>query len=107
VAAGLTPISVLGQLVSIGTLFAFIVVSIGVVSLRRTSPDLPRSFKVPFMPWLPALSVVVCFALMASLPIETWERLFIWMGIGLLVYAGYGYRRSVLRHGRMDAATSK
>lgn len=107
IAAGLTPISVLGQLVSIGTLFAFIVVSIGVVSLRRTSPDLPRPFKVPFMPWLPALSVVVCFALMASLPIETWERLFIWMAIGLLVYALYGYRRSVIRHGAaatIDAA---
>ena len=99
-AAGLTPISVLGQLVSIGTLFAFIVVSIGVIALRRTSPDLPRPFKVPFMPWLPMLSVVVCLALMASLPWETWERLIVWMAVGLVVYAAYGYRRSVLRHGK-------
>ena len=97
-AAGFTPISVLGQLVSIGTLFAFIVVSIGVIALRRTSPDLPRPFKVPFMPWLPILSVVVCLALMASLPWETWERLIVWMAVGLVVYAVYGYRRSVIRH---------
>jgi basic amino acid/polyamine antiporter, APA family len=98
IAAGLTPISVLGQLVSIGTLFAFIVVSIGVIALRRTSPDLPRPFKVPFMPWLPMLSVVVCLGLMASLPWETWERLIVWMAVGLVIYAAYGYRRSVIRH---------
>jgi basic amino acid/polyamine antiporter, APA family len=98
IAAGLTPISVLGQLVSIGTLFAFIVVSIGVIALRRTSPDLPRPFKVPFMPWLPILSVVVCLGLMASLPWETWERLIVWMAVGLVIYAVYGYRRSVIRH---------
>jgi APA family basic amino acid/polyamine antiporter len=100
IAAGLTPISVLGQLVSIGTLFAFIVVSIGVVALRRVSPDLPRPFRVPFMPWLPVLSVVVCLALMASLPRETWERLVIWMVLGLVFYACYGYRHSVVRHQR-------
>ena len=105
IAAGFTPISVLGQLVSIGTLFAFIVVSIGVIALRRTSPELPRPFKVPFMPWLPILSVVVCLALMASLPWETWERLIVWMVIGLVVYAFYGYRRSVIRHG-IAAATA-
>ena len=90
---------------SIGTLFAFIVVSIGVIALRRTSPELPRPFKVPFMPWLPILSVVVCLALMASLPWETWERLIVWMVIGLVVYAFYGYRRSVIRHG-IAAATA-
>jgi APA family basic amino acid/polyamine antiporter len=103
IAAGLTPINVLGQLVSIGTLFAFIVVSIGVVALRRMSPDLPRPFKVPFMPWLPALSVLVCFGLMASLPWSTWERLIVWMAIGLVVYATYGYRHSVIRRGRESA----
>ena len=73
----------LGQLVSIGTLFAFVVVSIGVLVLRRTSPDLPRPFRVPFVPWLPIVSVVVCLGLMASLPWETWERLIIWMAVGL------------------------
>jgi basic amino acid/polyamine antiporter, APA family len=107
IAAGFTPISVLGQLVSIGTLFAFIVVSIGVIALRRTSPDLPRPFKVPFMPWLPILSVVVCLALMASLPWETWERLIIWMAIGLVIYVVYGYRRSVIRHAAVEGVTSE
>jgi APA family basic amino acid/polyamine antiporter len=102
IAAGLTPISVLGQLVSIGTLFAFIIVSLGVIVLRRTSPDLPRPFRVPFMPWTPILSVIVCLALMGSLPQSTWERLFIWMAIGMLVYWLYGYRHSVLR--REEAA---
>jgi basic amino acid/polyamine antiporter, APA family len=97
VAAGLTPVDVLGHLVSIGTLFAFIIVSIGVLVLRRTQPDLPRPFRVPFMPWMPIAAVLVCFALMASLPWETWERLFIWMAIGMAIYAAYGYRHSVVR----------
>ncbi|HTV00874.1 MAG TPA: amino acid permease [Luteitalea sp.] len=96
-AAGLTPISVLSQLVSIGTLFAFVVVALGVLVLRRTAPDLPRPFRVPWTPWLPILSVVVSVGLMASLPRETWERLVVWMVLGLVVYAAYGYRRSVLR----------
>jgi APA family basic amino acid/polyamine antiporter len=97
VAAGLTPVDVLGHLVSIGTLFAFIIVSIGVLVLRRTSPELPRPFRVPLVPYMPIAAVLVCFALMASLPWETWERLFIWMAIGMAIYAGYGYRHSVAR----------
>ena len=97
IAAGLTPIGVLAQLVSIGTLFAFVVVAIGVLVLRRSAPTLPRPFRVPWSPWLPLLSVVVSLGLMASLPRETWERLVVWMGLGLIVYAAYGYRRSVLR----------
>jgi APA family basic amino acid/polyamine antiporter len=104
-AAGLTPITVLDQLVSIGTLFAFIIVSIGVIVLRRTSPDLPRPFRVPLMPWLPILSVVVCLMLMGSLPRATWERLFIWMGIGMVIYATYGYRHSVLRRSATPSST--
>ena len=79
IAAGLTPIGVLAQLVSIGTLFAFVVVAIGVLVLRRSAPTLPRPFRVPWSPWLPMLSVVVSLGLMASLPRETWERLVIWM----------------------------
>jgi basic amino acid/polyamine antiporter, APA family len=97
VAAGLTPVDVLGHLVSIGTLFAFAIVSIGVLVLRRTSPDLPRPFRVPFVPFLPVLSVVVCVLLMASLPWDTWRRLFVWMALGMVIYAGYGYRHSVAR----------
>jgi APA family basic amino acid/polyamine antiporter len=97
VAAGLTPIAVLDQLVSIGTLFAFMIVSIGVIVLRRTAPDLPRSFRVPLMPWTPVLAVAVCLLLMYSLPSSTWIRLFIWMGIGFVIYFTYGYRHSALR----------
>ena len=99
-ASGFTSISVLGELVSIGTLFAFVVVAIGVIVLRRTRPELERPFKTPGVPWLPALSAVASFALMASLSAETWIRLVIWMALGLLLYVGYGFRKSKLRAGR-------
>jgi APA family basic amino acid/polyamine antiporter len=97
VAAGLTPISTLGMLVNIGTLMAFVIVSIGIIVLRRTRPDLPRPFRMPLVPLLPALSAIVAFVLMLGLPRATWERLFIWMGIGVMIYFVYGYRRSRLR----------
>jgi APA family basic amino acid/polyamine antiporter len=96
-AAGLTPIDVLGELVSIGTLFAFVVVAIGVIVLRRTRPDLERPFRTPWVPWLPAVSAAASFALMASLSADTWVRLVIWMAIGMVLYVGYGYRHSALR----------
>jgi APA family basic amino acid/polyamine antiporter len=97
IAAGLTPIGTLGSLVSIGTLMAFVIVSIGIVVLRRTRPDLPRPFRMPWVPVLPFLSAAVSLALMLGLPRATWERLGIWMAIGMAIYAGYGYRRSRLR----------
>ncbi len=106
IAAGLTPVTVLGHLVSIGTLFAFVVVSAGVLVLRYTAPDLPRPFKVPLMPYLPIASILVCLLLMVSLPWETWERLLIWMGIGMVFYALYGYRKSVLRQAMRRTAVS-
>jgi APA family basic amino acid/polyamine antiporter len=96
-AAGFTPIDVLGELVSIGTLFAFVVVAIGVIVLRRTRPDLDRPFRTPGVPWIPALSAVASFTLMAGLSGETWIRLVIWMAIGLVLYTAYGYRHSTLR----------
>jgi APA family basic amino acid/polyamine antiporter len=95
-AAGLTPINVLGHMVSIGTLFAFVVVSAGVVVLRRTHPELSRPFRVPWSPVIPVLSALVSLALMLSLPGETWTRLFVWMTIGIAFYFVYGYRRSRL-----------
>jgi APA family basic amino acid/polyamine antiporter len=96
IAAGLTPIATLGNLVSIGTLMAFVIVSLGIIVLRRTRPDLPRPFRMPLVPLLPILSAVVSFVLMLSLPWSTWERLMIWMAIGVAVYFAYGYRHSRL-----------
>jgi basic amino acid/polyamine antiporter, APA family len=98
-AAGLTPIDVLGHMVSIGTLFAFVVVSAGVLVLRRTHPDLPRPFRVPASPAIPVLSAAVSLALMLSLPGQTWTRLFVWMAIGIVVYFTYGAKRSRLADG--------
>jgi basic amino acid/polyamine antiporter, APA family len=98
IAAGFTPILVLGELVSIGTLFAFVIVSIGIIFLRYKSPDLHRPFKTPLVPFVPILSALVALALMAALSGETWLRLIIWMAIGLLIYFLYGYRNSKLRH---------
>ncbi|PYR90371.1 MAG: amino acid permease [Acidobacteria bacterium] len=96
-ASGLTPIGTLGTLVSIGTLMAFVIVSIGVIVLRRTRPDLPRPFRMPMVPLLPALSALVALVLMLGLPRATWERLVLWMVLGLLFYGVYGYRKSRLR----------
>jgi APA family basic amino acid/polyamine antiporter len=96
-AAGLTPISTLGQLVSIGTLMAFVIVSIGVIVLRRTRPDLPRPFRMPMVPVMPLLSALVALVLMLGLPRATWERLVLWMALGVVFYGVYGYRKSRLR----------
>ena len=96
-ASGLTPIGTLGSLVSIGTLMAFVIVSVGIVVLRRTRPDLPRPFRMPMVPLLPILSAAVSLTLMLGLPRATWERLILWMVIGIAVYFAYGFRRSRLR----------
>jgi APA family basic amino acid/polyamine antiporter len=97
IAAGLTPIGTLGTLVSIGTLMAFVIVSLGIIVLRRTRPDLPRPFRMPWVPLLPLLSAAVSLALMLGLPWATWERLILWMAIGVVFYFAYGYRKSKLR----------
>jgi len=98
--AALTPIALLGQLVSIGTLLAFVLVSIGVIVLRRTAPDLPRPFRTPAVPFVPIAGAVICLAQMIGLPVATWERLFIWLAIGLTVYFAYSHRHA--RPGRQD-----
>jgi APA family basic amino acid/polyamine antiporter len=103
IAAGLTPIGTLGNLVSIGTLMAFVIVSIGIIVLRRTRPDLPRPFRMPCVPLLPILSALVSFLLMLSLPWSTWERLMIWMAIGVVTYFVYGHRHSRQGNGSAGA----
>jgi APA family basic amino acid/polyamine antiporter len=103
-ASGFTPIGILGELVSIGTLLAFVIVSLGVIVLRRKRPDLERPFRTPLVPLVPALAALVSFALMASLPRPTWERLIIWMVLGIVVYFLYGEKHSVLRHGSRASA---
>ena len=89
-------------MVNVGTLFAFALVSAGVIILRRTHPDLDRGFRAPAVPALPILSILACLWLMLNLTALTWIRFVIWMVIGFAVYAFYGYRHSVL--GRRLAA---
>ena len=95
-AAAFTPIDGSSQLCSIGTWFAFIVVCAGVIVLRYVRPDLPRPFKTPLFPVLPAVGIVACAVLMANLPGTAWERFLIWLAIGLLLYFSYGRRHSRL-----------
>jgi APA family basic amino acid/polyamine antiporter len=92
--AGFVPVSDLGHMVSIGTLFAFSLVCIGVWIMRVKSPEIHRSFRVPLVPLIPMLGVVVCVYLMYSLPTESWYRLAIWLGLGLLIYFVYGKKHS-------------
>jgi APA family basic amino acid/polyamine antiporter len=96
VVAGFTRLSVLAELVNIGTLFAFIVVAISVIILRRTRPDLHRAFRTPLVPLVPVLSVCASLWLMLNLPAETWLRFAIWMAIGFVVYFLYGRSHSRL-----------
>ncbi|MBA3295046.1 MAG: amino acid permease, partial [Geodermatophilaceae bacterium] len=105
--AGFIPLEALAELVNIGTLFAFMLVSIGVIILRRTRPDLPRAFRVPFSPVLPALAVLACLFLMLNLTGETWLRFLIWMLAGFVVYFVYGARHSRLAVGGDRAPTAE
>ncbi len=92
------PVSALANLVSIGTLAAFVIVSIGVLVLRRRRPDLQRGFRVPALPVVSVLSVLACTYLMLNLAVETWIRFGVWMAIGFGVYFGYGRKHSRLEH---------
>ncbi len=96
--AGFVPINLLGELVSIGTLFAFVIVGTGIIILRSSNPNLNRPFKVPLVPFIPMATVVSAAYLMNSLPIDTWIRLIVWMSIGLVIYFAYSYSHSNLRH---------
>ena len=95
--AGILPIDVLSELVSIGTLFAFVIVCISIIVLRKTRPDIKRPFRTPWVPVVPILGAAVCLVQMVSLPVSTWWRLLIWMAIGLVIYFTYGIRKSKLR----------
>jgi len=94
--AGLFPIGFLGELVSIGALLAFAMVSAGVLVLRHTRPDYPRPFRTPWVPVVPVLGVALAVLQMAFLPGGTWIRLLVWMAIGLVIYLTYGHRHSRL-----------
>jgi len=96
VPAGIFDIGTLADLANIGTLFAFLLVSLAVLILRRTQPGRPRAFRVPFSPVLPALSMLCCLLLMAGLTLENWIRFFVWLGIGLVIYFAYSRKRSTL-----------
>ena len=96
VLAAFLPLSTLANLVNIGTLFAFVLVSVGVIVLRRKRPDVPRAFKVPFVPVLPVISALICVYLMLNLTLETWIRFVIWLALGVVVYFAYSRRHSRL-----------
>jgi APA family basic amino acid/polyamine antiporter len=95
--AALVPLSEIVKLVNIGTLFAFVLVNIGVLILRRTRPDMPRPYRVPWSPLLPILGVVFAVYLMSDLPLDTWIRFVVWLAVGIVIYFTYGYRNSRVR----------
>jgi len=94
--AAFVPATVVGEMTSIGTLLAFILVCIGIIILRNRMPDLPRAFKVPLVPLIPILGVAVCLGMMVFLPLDTWVRLLVWMIVGINVYLFYGIKNSLL-----------
>jgi APA family basic amino acid/polyamine antiporter len=96
-AGGLMPLRIVGELVSIGTLLAFVIVSGSVVAMRAMHPEVPRPFRAPLVWLVGPLGMIVCGAQMAGLPADTWIRLFVWMAIGLCVYFGYSRHHSVLQ----------
>jgi APA family basic amino acid/polyamine antiporter len=103
VATGMLPLQLLGQLVNIGTLLAFVLVCAGVLILRRTRPDLERPFRTPWVPFVPIMGILCCFGLMLTLPGDTWIRLIVWLIIGFVIYFWYGRHHSVLQREREAA----
>ena len=96
--AAVVPLTEIVKLVNIGTLFAFVLVNVGVIVLRYTRPEMPRPFKVPLSPVLPILGIAFAIFLMTDLPLSTWVRFAIWLAIGIVIYLVYGYSHSRLRH---------
>lgn len=104
--AGIVPANIAGEMTSIGTLFAFSLVCLGVIVVRKTQPHAPRSFKTPWVPYIPAAGLILCIGMMLFLPAETWIRLVMWMLIGIDIYSYYGIKHSTIgggtirRHGQ-------
>ncbi len=96
--AAFVPARVVGEMTSIGTLLAFVLVCVGVMVLRKAQPDAPRSFRTPWVPLVPILGIASCMLMMLSLPGDTWLRLFIWLAIGFIIYFGYSAKNSKLRN---------
>ena len=107
--SAVVPLSEIAKLVNIGTLFAFLIVNIGIIVLRRTQPDLERGFRVPFVPVFPLIGAALCIYLMTRLELVTWERFIAWLLAGLVIYFLYSRRHSLLRRGdeAQDAPTSQ
>jgi len=95
-AVALLPGNAFGEMCSVGTLLAFVLVCVGVIVLRYTNPDLPRKFRCPLVPLVPALGALSCLTMMAFLPKDTWWRLMIWMAVGLIIYFSYSRKHSKL-----------
>jgi basic amino acid/polyamine antiporter, APA family len=106
VLAGVLPLEVLAELVSIGTLLAFLIVAIAVLVLRHTQPDLHRPFRTPFTPWIPLLGALISGGQMLSFSVNSWLRLLAWLLIGLIIYFAYGRTRSVLYRANQQVTES-
>jgi APA family basic amino acid/polyamine antiporter len=98
VMAAFIPARVAGEMVSIGTLFAFTLVCAGILIVRKSMPNVERAFKTPFVPVVPILGILTCLCMMVFLPADTWIRLVLWMLIGLDIYAVYGVKHSKMEH---------
>lgn len=97
--AAFIPDSVVGNMVSIGTLFAFVLVCIGIIIMRRTNPEVPRPFKTPLVPLVPVLGALICLLMITGLGLDNWLRLAVWLAIGLVIYFGYGKKHSKVQKG--------
>ena len=97
--AAFVPVKVVGEMVSIGTLFAFVLVCIGVMVMRKSDPNTPRPFRAPWVPFVPIAGILICLSMMVALPGDTWIRLAIWMAIGLIIYFTYSKHHSLIRKG--------
>jgi APA family basic amino acid/polyamine antiporter len=97
--AAFVPDSVVGNMTSIGTLFAFVLVCIGVIMMRKSNPEIPRAFKTPLVPVVPILGALICLLMIAGLGIDNWLRLFVWLIVGFFVYFGYSVKHSKARKG--------